>query len=366
MRQYHVHIFLLAACFIASGCHATRKSFIKFSDAHLQYEGRITQDHEAASFYWPGTTVTLRFNGTGIKAVMKDFNGQNYFNIIIDNNEPVRIKIDSTKNTYTLAENLPKGTHTITLFKITQAHIEYKRGYTRFYGFEVDPGSKLLSPPPYAKRAIEFYGNSITCGDGIYDSTGGDRGASIFENNYISYGARTARHFKSRYRCIAKSGIGITVSYGSLIMSEMYDRVNPFDSAGKWDFGQYTPGIVVVNLLQNDRGIVNRPDYEHFIKRFGATPPTKEFIISSYQQFIQQLRSKYPGAHIICALGSMDASADGSVWRGYVEQAVKNINDTKIYTHFFRYKGSPKHPLVKDHEVMAESLIRFIEQNIKW
>lgn len=359
------NIFLLGVTFIAV-CSTAIAQDVRFNDAHLQYEGRITQDNEATVFYWPGTTVTICFNGTGIKAVMKDFNGQNFFNVIVDNNEPVRIKIDSVKKTYTLAENLPKGKHTVTLFKITQAHIEYKRGFTRFYGFETDAGTKLLSPPPYAKRAMEFYGNSITCGHGIYDSTGGDRGANIFENNYISYAALTARHFKSRYRCIAKSGIGIMVSFGTLIMPEMYDRTNPFDSTSRWNFSQYKPNIVVVNLLQNDQGIVKRPEYEHFIKRFGTTAPNKEFIIAAYQKFIQQLRGKYPHANIICVMGSMDATREGSEWPGYVQQAVKNINDAKIYTHFFKYKGAPKHPLVKDHEVMAESLIGFIDKNIKW
>lgn len=372
MRKKGFYIYFLVTCTMVADCNtvrssaATAKGFVPFNDAHLQYEGRMTLDGEATTFCWPGSSVKLRFNGTGIKAVLKDFNGQNYFNVIIDNNSPVRIKIDSTRQTYTLAQNLSKGEHTVTLFKLTQAHLEYKRGYTQFYGFEVEPGTQLLSPPPCSKRAIEFYGNSITCGHGILDSANLDRGAPWFEDNYIAYGSLTARHFNARYRCIAKSGIGLMVSYGSLIMPEMYDLTNPFDSTSKWNFAQYEPQIVVVNLMQNDQAIVTRTDHPQFTRRFGSMPPSPAFVISAYQKFIQQLRSHYPRAHIICAGGSMDLTRAGSAWTGYIEQAVKNINDTKIYTHFFKYKGSPKHPLVKDHEVMAESLIRFIEQHIKW
>jgi Carbohydrate esterase 2 N-terminal len=340
--------------------------FVPFNDRHIQYEGRLTQGNGATQFYWPGSSATIRFSGSSLKAVLQDYNGQNFFNIIIDNNSVTKIRIDSVKKTYTLAENLAAGEHIVTLFKITQINKEYKRGFTRFFGFEMNSTARLLDPPALPPRKMEFYGNSITCGHAILDTAGGDRGASQFENNYLSYAAITARHYNARYRCTAKSGIGIMVSFGALIMPEMYNRVNPFDSTSTWNFNNYTPDIIVVDLFQNDQAIVHRPENEQFKRRFGTAPPTKEFIISSYQQFIAQLRIHYPGAHIICALGSMDITREGSEWPGYVQQAVNNLHDPKIYTLFFRYKGSPKHPLVKDHEAMAESLVHFIDSTIKW
>jgi hypothetical protein len=213
---------------------------------------------------------------------------------------------------------------------------------------------------------MEFYGNSVTCGHAIEDTTGGDSGAPQYENNYLAYGAVTARHFNARYRCIAKSGIGLMVSYAPAIMPEMYNLLNPFDSTSRWDFSKYIPDIVVVNLLQNDQGIFPRADLEQFRKRFGTQAPTDMNIINAYQSFIRQLRNHYPKAHIICVLGSMNTTQEGAKWPGIVQQAVAGLHDKKLYTHFFKYMGRPAHPRVKDDAVMAQSLITFIEKNIVW
>ena len=39
----------------------------------LQYEGRIGfKDQGIAEIYWPGSSIKIRFKGTGIKAILKD------------------------------------------------------------------------------------------------------------------------------------------------------------------------------------------------------------------------------------------------------------------------------------------------------
>ncbi|GAA4749694.1 SGNH/GDSL hydrolase family protein [Flavisolibacter ginsenosidimutans] len=296
---------------------------------------------------------------------MEDYNGQNYFNVIIDGAVVQKLKIDSAKKWYTLAENLSPGEHVAELFKRTQINGEYRRGYTRFYGFSL-PGGKALSAPQRKLRRMEFYGNSITCGHAVEDTTGGDSGASFYENNYLSYASLTARHFGAQSSCIAVSGIGLLAGFRKAIMPEIYNLRNPFDSTDVWDFSLYQPQVVVVNLLENDKAVIGRPSDEHFKKRFGNTPPTEDFIISSYASFIKILRKHYPNASIICVLGDMEITRAGSKWPGYVEKAVASLHDKKVYTHFFPYKGTPGHPRVKQQAEMAASLIKFIDQNLKW
>lgn len=364
MRSY---IALLA--FVLFGCNASQKAvnengeynlFIPYTDTHIQYEGRIGMKGDAAELYWPGTALRINFNGTGVKALLRDEKGQNYYNVIVDGGNIHKLKLDTARKLYTLVQDLPAGNHTLELFKITQYHKEYSRGFTKFYGFQLDDG-KILLPPKLKKNKIEFYGNSVTCGHAIEDTTGGDSGASKFENNYLSYAAITARHYHAQYSCIAKSGIGLMVSWNSAIMPEIYNLTNPADSTSIWDFSKFTPDVVVVNLLQNDSGIINQPQFKEFKRRFGTQKPTEEVIIRSYQSFIQKIRKEYPRANIICTLGSMNTTQTGSKWPGYVEAAVANLHDKRIFTHFFPYKNSAGHPRVKDHQVMAESLISFID-----
>jgi lysophospholipase L1-like esterase len=200
----------------------------------------------------------------------------------------------------------------------------------------------------------------------VEDTTGQDRGTAPYENGYISYAAITARHFDAEFSSISKSGIGVMLSWFPLIMPEMYDRLDPTDSSSKWDFSTYTPDLVVINLLQNDSWLIAKPDHAQFKARFGDKAPGPDQIIKAYRNLVQSIRAKYPAASIICALGSMDAARKEAPWFGYIEKAVGELNDTKIYTHSFGYKGTGGHPNAKEQSAMAEDLIRFIDQKIKW
>jgi hypothetical protein len=257
---------------------------------------------------------------------------------------------------------LSKGPHTIEIFRRT----EWNKESTNFYGFKINANAKLLAKSPPKKRKIEFYGDSITAGFAVEDMSGKDLYDSIYTNNYASYAAITARHFEADYQCVCKSGIGVTVSWDPMIMPELYDRLIPTDSNSKWDFSLYRPDVVVVNLFQNDSWLVNIPEHPEFIKRFGDEKPDEFFIISAYQEFIAGLRTHYPAANIICTLGSMDATKDGSLWPGYVQKAVASLKDENVYTHFMPYEESTAHPNVQQQKNMANSLIEFIEKTIEW
>jgi len=360
--RFASYLFFLAVILLNAGCSVSKRvSNIRPGDGKLQTDGRINiQNPDVAEIYWPGSSVKIKFSGTEVKATLKDERGFNFFNVIIDDSLLQTLKIDTAKTTYTLVAGLPEGNHTVELSK----RADWFRGKTLFYGFQLASGSKLLQLPA-KKRMIEFYGNSITVGAAVEDNIG-DKGDSTFTNNYRSYASITARHFNARYSCIASSGIGIMVSWGSLIMPEIYDRLNPDDSTSKWDFSKAQPDIVVINLFQNDCALLTLPEHAQFKRRFGDKNPTEEFIIKAYSNFVQRIRDHYPGAYIVCVLGTMDAVKPGSPWPGYIEKSVTALHDPKILTHFFAYKNSPGHPKVQEQKKMADDLIRFIDSHIQW
>lgn len=353
--------FIFPLLLIATVCSAQNK-IVAFNDPNISYEGRILYRTDAAELSWPGTTATIQFDGTTVAAVLQDLDTANYYNVIIDNQLISKIHTEKEKKSYILASGLAEGKHQLQLFKRT----EWDKGKTLFFGFKLPQGTKLLPPPAPKKRKIEFYGNSITCGYAIEDNTGQDRWYGYFQNNYLTYAAITARHFDAEYYCNSKSGIGIVVSWFPFIMPDIYDRTDPTDSTSKWNFSKYTPDIVVINLLQNDSWLVNMPNHEMFKHYFGTKAPDEATIIAAYKMFVASIRGKYPNASIICALGSMDATREGSVWPGYIQKAVDQLNDRKIYTHFFPYKNTGGHPNIAEQKVMADDLIGFIEKNIKW
>lgn len=359
--------FLFSASVILlfwSNTYAQNTQFIRFDDRRIAYEGRIGhQDTSACVWYWSGTSATLNFKGTGLSVLLQDEGSANFYEVIVDGRRMLRLHPDMNKQLYTLAQGLPEGKHTIELFKDT----EFSFGSTRLFGFQLAANTQLLSAPKAKKRKIEFYGNSITCGYAIEDTvTDGNSSEPKYEYNYLTYGAITARHFNAAYHCISKSGIGITVGFTPYLMPEIYDRTNPADSNTQWDFSSYTPKVVVINLGQNDASVSAMPNHPNFKARFGTQKPNENYFIQAYQRFFRTLRLKYPSATLIAVLGDMSAVQPGSPWPAYVQTAVANQHDRKLFSYIFKPKKGYGHPLVKDDAQMANELIGFIDTHVKW
>ncbi|MFY0599781.1 MAG: hypothetical protein JXR03_08910 [Cyclobacteriaceae bacterium] len=336
---------------------------IDYANNEIEYSGRIdTVSTNAAQLSWSGSSVKINFEGSSIDALLKDETGDNYYNVIVDEDSMFILQPETSKQYYTLAKSLKKGAHSVEIFKRT----EWTRGKTLFYGFRIEGDTQSLLEPNRKTRKMEFYGNSITAGYAVEDFSGGDSPEGTYTNNYLSYSSIVARNYNATQHVICRSGIGIMLSWFPQIMPDIYDRLIPSDPASKWDFDQYKPDIVVVNLFQNDSWLVKNFDHQEFKKKFKDEAPDEQFIVDSYQRFVSSLRRKYPDANIICMLGNMDATREGSAWPEYVKQAVRNLEDEKIYTHFVKYKESSGHPSIKEQQDMANSLIAFIDENIVW
>lgn len=353
---------LLVVFSAVCGCtsQAQQGTFIPHNHPLVVHNGRTTLTDSADILQWPGTSEQLSFTGTTIKVRLRDEKRQNRFYLLIDGKVVATIQADTNAQWYSPEQPLPPGRHTAELFKLT----EETAGKTWFYGFEVDKKAKLNKIPAPSRR-MEFYGNSITAGYSV-DDTIGDSGSPLYFNNYYSYAAITARYFKADYRCIAKSGIGIMVSWFPVIMPELWQRQDPTDPLSQHNFAQYTPNIVVVDLGQNDSWLINKPTHTQFKARFGDKKPSDTIFINNYIAFFSSLRKKYPKAHIICTLGSMDATKASSPWPGFIKSAVSHLADDRITSFFFDYKGTPGHPKRKEQQAMAKALIKYIEGNVKW
>lgn len=363
MKRFSEILFFLVFLFITGACSVDQEIFVPYNDTHIVYEGRIdTTTTDAAELFWSGTSIKIRFRGDSIGAVFSESRGDNYYNVILDEKLQFILKPDTLKQYYTLASNLSGEDHSLELFKRT----EWDRGKGEFYGFQIGGKARVLPRPKEKERKMAFYGNSITAGYAVEDFSGEDSPDSTYTNNYLSYSAILARHYQAEYHCICKSGIGITISWFPTIMPEIYNLVDPEDAESLWDFSLFQPDIIVVNLMQNDSWLVHRPDHGSFQARFGQVAPGETDIIEAYKSFVHKLREHHPDSHIICALGNMDATREGSPWPGYVTRAVSALNDDRIYTHFVPYKDSPGHPTISEQEDMAQSFINFIDQHINW
>lgn len=353
-------IFILLLAFAIPSCTAVPQHKVSCKDPAIDYMGRIKDNDSSATFYWSGTSATMHFTGSEIAVTLKDESGNNYYYGIVDDSVYTKLKGDTTTHTYLIARHLKKKVlHKVQLFRLT----EESAGKTWFYGFETDGDAVPMLKTQH--RKIEFYGNSITAGYSVDDTTGDTKLPEYF-NNYYTYAAITARHYDADYYNISKSGIGLMVSWFPIIMPELYNRRDPLDPADKWDFHSYVPDVVVIDLFQNDSWLITKITHPQFKARFGDTPPDSAYIVDAYKKFVTTIRNTYPDASIVCTLGSMDATKEGSPWPRYIKAAVTDLHDRKVYAHIFAHKNSSGHPKRKDQLIMAESLIHFIDVNVHW
>jgi lysophospholipase L1-like esterase len=352
--RFLVITFLFVSVFQA----CSSETFVSPNQSGLYFQGRIGQNQlEYYELYWPGTSVTLKTTSTKVSVVLSDDIGQTYYSVIIDGKLDTIINPTKARQSYQLANNLSKGEHTIELFRRT----EYPTGTTRFYGFEIEGDAQIL-PIDEPEMQVVFIGNSITTGYANEDKSGLDRPTGLFTNNYNAYGAVAARFFNANYQCIARGGIGFMVSWYPLIMPEIFNLTNPNDRENKWNPHNYSQRVVVINLGQNDSWILANPNQNAYKAAFGKKEITPSEILSTYKQFVSSVRNFYPNAHIICALGSMDAVQDNSPWFSYIQKAVEGLNDSHISTLKFPFLAKTTHPSVADHKLMANLLIGHIEE----
>lgn len=326
------------------------------------YTGRIDfSDKKAPLISWTGTSIKANFTGTSLAIKLDDQLGKNYFNIIVDGEtqHPYVLEAKKGEQTYVISTALKAGNHSLEIYKRTEG----EEGATAFKGLVLDADAKMLAPPARPTRRMEIYGDSISTGMG---NEGADNGADHLlseKNNYWAYGAITARNLNAELHTISQSGIGIMISWFPFIMPQFYDQVSAVgDNDTKWDFTQWTPDLVMINLFQNDSWLIDRE------KRLLPIPDDAARV-QAYINFVRSVRAKYPKAQIICALGSMDATANPK-WPGYITTAVERMRkenkDEKLDTIFFEYTGYGGHPRIAQHKANAEKLTAFIKHKMDW
>ena len=359
-KSYTIVLIFVLFCSLSTGQDDKNVlSYIAPSDNKIQYTGRINfANPNAPIFYWPGTYIKARFQGTSLTIKLDDEQGENFYNVFLDGDlqNPTIIACKKGLHDYAVAQQLSDAEHDVWLFRRTEGF----SGPTTFLGFVLDVNKQLVKSPPKPSRKIEFYGNSITCGMGNECAEDEEDENNSKRNNFLAYGAITARNLHAEYHCIAKSGIGIMISWFDMTMPEYYYRLNPWDPTSRWDFSRWTPDVVVFNLFQNDSWLIERLD----------PVPEKQKIVAAYVDFLGTIRRHYPNASIFCVLGCMDATREGSPWPEYIKSAAEQFsrekNDQNIYTTFFEYDGFGKHPRVRHHRKMATELTALIKEKMGW
>lgn len=344
-----------AAAAAAASPIAKQTSASQTTAATHRLMGRFVREPGGMRFAWPGSAMVARFKGTSIALRLKD-DGFNLFQVVVDGETKKVLRTDKSKDVYVLAEGLPDAVHDVVVEKRTEAKV----GEAVFVAFEPGAGGQLLPPPPAPERRIEVIGDSISTGYGN-EGPGASCGfVNSQENEYLAYGALTARALGADHTTIAWSGKTLYE------MREYFDKALPARDDSRWDFAQYQPQVVVVNVGTNN---------------FALVDPGEARFVSLYHALIDKVRAAYPKAFIVCALGPMlsDVYPEGrrnlTQARKYMKVAVaklKEAGDTNLELLEFPEQnhadglGCGFHPSLKTHKLMSDRLVAMLKERMGW
>lgn len=338
VKRFLSYLVLLLLTFSKAGA----ASIIHPNDPNILYTGRFDfTDPMAPVFGWPGTSIMANFQGTSIKATFDD-GGSNYFYVIIDDGQLYTLDLSSGQQQYNLASGLADSVHKIEIAKKTEG----SEGDSSFLGLELDDGKALAPPPARPPLKLEFYGNSNASGYSCECTC--DSGDAVYKNNYLAFPGITSRMLNAEYHCISWSGIGMTAT--STIITDVWDRILPRTVPSIWNFSNYIPDAVIINLGAND---------------FYWSVPQAE-LLQAWEDFVTNyLRPVYPDAHIVLANSygwAIDEPAD------YVDVAVQNLHDagdTNVSYVLFPWLWSQAHAVVCEQAGFANILARHPAGEIK-
>ncbi len=255
-----------------------------------------------------------------------------------DTANPTMIELGrNTSKTVTLASNLSEGYHTVKVSKGV---------HSRFDGLHIRHITMYGTPErsKTKQHKIEFLGDSITSGMGVY-------AGNVQVYSYHSYANMTADALDAEYYSVANSGwcFSKILNAGNAIPT-IYDKNSHNYKLGDWDFTEYMPDVVVINLGTNDKFNTNA---------------TQAIYRSEIHLLLNTVRKNRPNAEIYWAYGMMDSTHED-----WIQAAVEEFGATDSKVHFIHLPintaGMYGHPDIPGQQAAAKVLTEEISARMGW
>jgi len=314
----------------------------------LRYIGRFTDDYRCA---WTGNSIEFSFTGTALNAQFSVAGKKKIaVTAVVDGVERI-LYLKGEKQTYAVAEGLPKGQHKVLLFRRSEASF----GVLKFEGLQLEEDA-VLEATEAPKRKILVIGDSITCGFANEGKSLKEQNTAENENGYMSYAAIASRSLNADLMFTSWSGKGMYRNGNNTTkntLPQLFDYILPLKKEGVWDHSRYVPDVIVINLGTNDM-------------RKTSGPLGKENYCSIYVSFLERLQKIAPNAKIIISIGPMGFDPVKS-WLPEIAAKFKNTSPF-LFSHYKSAdeKAGLYHPSVKKDKLMAAELAEEIKRVTGW
>lgn len=345
---------------------------------NVKFLGRTYFDKEALWCGLSGSGITFTFTGTKANITLIGDNtthgieteGKARVGIYVDGVRVVDTMIEEPEKTFCVHDSETAQKITIQVIKLSECAMSTV-GIKKVDIISIDG----ISPTPAKSRKIEFIGDSITCGYGVDLEIAESTFTTNTEDVTKAYAYKTARNLDADYSMVCYSGYGVVSGYtenGEKVINELvpayYNKVGfsyakPFGTleldAIPWNFNEYKPDIIVINLGTNDDSYCQ------------DNLDRQEEFAAEYVKFLKRVRSYNTEAAILCTVGMM-----GQRIYGAVEKAVKDYvsvsKDSRILSMALPEQlpedgyAVSWHPTENTHSKAADILTAVIKDIMKW
>lgn len=335
------------------------KTYQAADTAAVRMVGRteVLPDNGGVRFDWSGTYAETRLNGRELKLRLSDTR-KSYFDVTVDGKPAGKFKAAAKDTVVTVAENLPRGIHDITIRKRTEG----ETGMTTFHEFILPKGGSLSATAPRG-RFIEFIGNSLSAGFGTEGLDRSEPFTPENENCNLAYSTIIPRYFDADYAIIAHSGRGAIRNWGDSVriskgsMRLKYLQTLDEDPDSRWDFKAYRPDLVVINLGAND---------------FSTEPhPYRSEFVGAYTEILKTIAEKYGNdISILCIIPYAVSVPVESFYQEAIDKA--GVTDTRLlrmpvdFLNATTDRGAVWHPNYQGQKKMSMFIIPYIATMMDW
>jgi lysophospholipase L1-like esterase len=322
-------LIILCTIFLTATVDAAQ--FVAPDGGSILYTGRW--DHSNAAQPWAyakGTSIIANFSGTSLSATFSA-SSTDYLRVIIDDDaaNSVKIQVSSCSVSCLLASGLRNSGHKIEIVKETDA------GRWTFHGFDIE--GVINSRPDSLTRKLVFYGDSNLAGYSLEHEE--NQSGQSLRGSYYGYAGITSRMLNAEYSNISRSGATVNSLHTS------YDRIDWFTPGSLWNFPDFQPDAVVINIGAND---VGRP---------------KRKIKKDYHALLDDMRVAYPNAHI------MLYNAWGWDYQepaNFIHEVIAEHGDANMSSGVFPWLFEQWHGCEYDHSGMAHVLANHLIKELGW
>lgn len=334
---------------------------------HYAEDGTLWVVHSAGGieFSFTGTKASVVLSGDSNAGTTWGTDGYARYAVYADGERIADGMMDEVQKTVDIVSNDAEKETTVKILKLSES----ANSTMGIKSINVTCRGDI-KPTEDKKLKIEFIGDSITCGYGVDDEVKEHHFKTDTEDATKAYAYKTAELLDADYSLVSYSGHGIISGYSSdgkihadQTVPEYYAKlgksyakcgnfsVNDID----WDFNEFVPDVVVINLGTNDDSYT------------GTDEEKQRAYIDGYIEFLGTVREKNPDAHILCTLGIMGDRLYPSVEAAVSEYSEKS-GDTNVSAMRFDVQNPSDgyaadwHPTEATHEKAAQKLAEEIKK----